>query len=68
MAFTGRDEHSYSVNDDELVEDVPSVVEPALAPGTYTLELVLDGYRTEVREVGVKAGETTNVEVPLKRL
>ena len=43
----------------------PTYVDPALAPGTYTIELSFKGYKDEVRTVAVEAGATTVVEVKL---
>ncbi|MDJ0973795.1 MAG: carboxypeptidase regulatory-like domain-containing protein [Planctomycetota bacterium] len=46
----------------------PSTVEPPLEPGEYELELSLKGFETKRVTAKVKAGETTDVEVTLRKL
>lgn len=46
----------------------PSTVAPPLEPGEYELELSLDGYLPQRVKATIEIGETTDVEVTLRKL
>jgi hypothetical protein len=62
VRFVAEGAHGVSWSDTELVEGVANVVDPALLPGRYRVELNLEGHHPWSEEVDVEEGETTNVE------
>ncbi len=48
-----------------LSADGPADVYPALAPGTYEVDVALRGFRTARRSAAIRAGVATEVIVPL---
>ena len=64
---TQHGEGNWSGHSGALGADAPAVVEPALPPGTYRVDLRQDGYLDRVEEVRVEPGRWKDLEVTLER-
>ncbi len=62
IRYVAEGAHGVSWSDEGLVEGVPNVVDPALVPGRYRVELTLEGHHPWSGEVAVEAGRTTEVK------
>ena len=64
---TQHGEGNWSGHSGALGADAPAVVEPALPPGTYRVDLRHDGYLDRSEEVRVEPGRWKDLDITLER-